>query len=141
MRLRLLMISLALAACGGSPSNTAASPTPPPTTLLIGGDLTLQSGTSIAHPDGDSGVCFGRSGYSDIVAGAPVTVRDSTGKVVGTSSLGPGNYTGSSFSCFFTWSASVPPSDFYQVEVSRRGALTVSQTEAVARRINMTLGR
>ncbi len=83
--------------------------------------------------------CFGRGGYDDIGAGTSVTVYDANGKIVGTGALDVGSlvvrkdadyedwFTGV---CEFAFAVSVPPSDFYQVEVSHRGRSTVQLAEA-----------
>ena len=78
------------------------------------------------------------AGYSDVNEGASVTIYDAAGAVVGTSRLGPGLTTlhidagGDAYKaqCTFPFSAEVPASDFFQVEVSHRGKVTVTAEEA-----------
>jgi len=70
------------------------------------------------------------SGYSDISAGAPVTVKDDAGKVLASTFLESGIDQGPE--CLFTVTVQVPDSKFYQVEVSHRGVLTYTETQLVA---------
>jgi hypothetical protein len=64
--------------------------------------------------------CRGAGGYSDIEPGAPVTLVDGTGTVLGTSTLSGGS--GSSTECDFSFSIpGVPEVSAYTVEVSHRG--------------------
>jgi serine/threonine-protein kinase len=72
--------------------------------------------------------CSGEGGYDDIRYGTPVTVRDGTGRIIATGSLDGGkSVEPSGGACEFTFRVDgVPKVDFYQVEVSHRGALTYS---------------
>ena len=92
----------------------------------------------------DTVVCVAKGGYDDIREGAQVLATDSAGVVVGTSNLGQGDPTPLPTSaCVFSFSVDVPAgSDFYNVEVSQRGALTFSNAEMVAENwaITFTLG-
>lgn len=92
-------------------------------------------------PSGDTSEdCTGYSGYDDIAAGASVTVYDSAGKVVATGALGTGKPK--SGACVFPVAVDGVPagSKFYQVEVSHRGKVTVSSTEAKAGGFGASLG-
>jgi hypothetical protein len=76
-------------------------------------------------------------GYNDITAGAPVVVKDESGKILATGSLG------SETSCRFPLTVDgIPDAKFYQVEVSHRGALTYSPSDLDQRgwKIELTLG-
>lgn len=95
-----------------------------------------------------SGLCMGQGGYSDIAESAPVSVYDGTGSVIGTGRLArgddhgwtPNDSTERSNQCWFAFTVSVPGSDFYQVEVSHRGKLTVSQSDARSGKVELALG-
>jgi hypothetical protein len=126
MPLSLLGLSLAIAmvaACGGH---------------TLEGKLSLfdtKFGTSI-------GSCTGEGGYDDIRAGAAVIVKDESGKVLATGSLGSGKITDPA-TCEFSFSlADVPDAKFYQIEVSHRGALTYSRDDLDKRgwKVEFTLG-
>ena len=84
--------------------------------------------------------CTGYEGYDDIRAGAGVTVYDSAGKVVATSSLGAGKPKDAA--CVFPVKVPGVPegSKFYQVEISHRGKITVSTAEAKAGEFGASLG-
>jgi hypothetical protein len=72
------------------------------------------------------------TGYDDLTAGAPVTVKDSRGVVLAASSL-PAGKTQTGFTggpvCHFALSVQVPDSAFYQVEVSHRGTVTFTRQD------------
>jgi hypothetical protein len=73
--------------------------------------------------------CSGKDGYSDLAPGAPVTVKDESGKLIGTGSLDAGK-AGQGVRC--TWKFSIdnlPDAKFYQVEVSHRGELNFSKAD------------
>ncbi|OKI14366.1 hypothetical protein A6A07_13595 [Streptomyces sp. CB03911] len=99
--------------------------------------MTLNSSASSAP---GSQVCEGRSGYKDIAQGAAVTVYDGEGVVVATGSLGSGVVVGSF--CRFTLHVEQVPDDvqFFQVEVSHRGKLTLSAADAKAGKFAGSLG-
>jgi len=78
--------------------------------------------------DSDEGTCSGISGFNDLRDGATVTVYDSTGKIVGTTSLFGSTYDLVSVSsrkiiCTFKWELKDVPNDDagYSVEVTSRG--------------------
>ncbi|WP_233288996.1 hypothetical protein [Kitasatospora sp. MBT63] len=132
-------VGLAWAAAGAD-GKVAASPTAGTKgdssgfTLL--GTMTL-SGSN--RPVGSDG-CAGRSGYDDILEGTSVTVYDASGKVVAEGELGGGIRKGTA--CEFPVHVGHVPetSNFYQVEVSHRGKLTVSVDDAKAGRFAASLG-
>jgi hypothetical protein len=88
----------------------------------------------------DQGECAGDGGYDDIAEGTQVTVYSSTGEVLATGSLGTSVYAGGV--CEFEITVKSVPSghDFYQVEVSHRGKIAVSDKEARAGATSLTLG-
>jgi hypothetical protein len=101
--------------------------------------------------DGDTKICNGTGGYSDIyggirigdsvVGGSQVTLRDESGKVLATTSLETKLIFSESCDFEFTLS-NVPDADFYQLEVSHRGGLTFSKQELESRSwdVRVTLG-
>jgi hypothetical protein len=95
--------------------------------------------SSASSTSGGQG-CEGRGGYKDIAEGAAVTVYDGGGAVVATGSLGSGVMVGSS--CRFTLYVEQVPegADFFQVEVSHRGKLTLSAADAKAGKFSGTIG-
>lgn len=152
---------LVLAACGAS--SRATSKTTPtnapfvtaPTTHSLTGSLALGSGVYPANFTVDDSIhsrfggdlCYGRAGYDDITEGAQVVVKDASGTIVATGSLGAGEANGTAgdigpngqlvpstaTTCTFPITVgSVPDSSFYSVEVSHRGAQTYSRDQLVA---------
>lgn len=77
------------------------------------------------------GICVDQPGYADIRAGAPVTLRDEGGTIIGTGTLGPGAAAGGGCEFAFTIPA-VPERPFYSVEVSHRGQVTSSLADLAA---------
>lgn len=104
-------------------SGSAASATPSPSTTTVRGEFVLY--------DSDMYSCSPSSGYSDIGSSTPVTLKNESGTLIGSTSLGFG--TGSGSTC--TWSYSFPgvSTDFtyYTVSVGRRGDITNSHSEMV----------
>lgn len=89
--------------------------------------------------------CEGTGGYNDIAEGASVTVYDSAGKVVAEGELGAGKYADAadfSGDCVFPFMVPGVPkgTKFYQVEITHRGKITASVTEAEAGTFQVDLG-
>jgi hypothetical protein len=85
--------------------------------------------------------CSGSGGYSDIDTGSSVTVYDGSGAVVATGMLGSGRASSSSTCEFAVTVPNVPAgSDFYQVEVSHRGKVTVEGRRLETDGVSLTLG-
>jgi hypothetical protein len=103
--------------------------------------MTLKNPTPL---DFNHQACAGSGGYGDIVAGAAVTVYDDAGKVVATGSLGPGKYESadSVAPCVFPVSVPGVPQGpkFFQIEISHRGKLTLSDDDAQSGRFAGSLG-
>ncbi len=119
---------LALAACGGSST--------------LHGTIHLTSSSGVVH-SGTS--CAGTGGYDDMTAGAPVTVKNEAGSVIGTGSLGQGvsdpNYP--TVACDFSFTISdLADAKFYSVEVSHRGAINYSKADLdkAGWKISLSLG-
>jgi hypothetical protein len=136
---------------GTSPLQDAADLTSTPAaqdaTFTLSGGITLS----------DSGIrgtatdCYGTGGYNDLSVGLGVTVYDAGGKIVATGSLESSEGRGTELSgggpplllsCRFEVRVYKVPkgSDFYQVEVGRRGKITVSAKQATSGAFRATLG-
>lgn len=111
-------------------SVTTSTPTSSPRTFMLQGSLVLRGVAS----------CMPYGGYSDIAEGASVTVYDAAGKVTATGSLGSGQHD--DLSCVFPIIVPNVPDDqqFYQVEVTHRGKVTVTSAQAKAGQVGLTLG-
>ena len=81
----------------------------------------LRQGKTYPCPQGSGG------GFNDIVAGAQVIVQDGNGAVLATTALTGGRVN--MHGCTFDFRVEVPVTDFYQVLVSHRGALTYSRDD------------
>ncbi|MEU5496163.1 hypothetical protein [Streptomyces griseofuscus] len=105
--------------------------------------LNAHATTATFDSPGDC-IGYGGGGTGDIVPGAPVSVYDADGKVVAQGKLGAGELldASSSVPCRFTVTVPDVPggSKFYQVEVSNRGKVTVSEADAQAGRFAASLG-
>jgi hypothetical protein len=67
-----------------------------------------------------------------------VVINDETNKVIGTSQLGDGSYTGDD--CIFRFVVSnLPRAKFYKVEVSHRGQLTYSLDDLASKNWQLDL--
>lgn len=113
---------------------------PKPAPFTLSGKLELSAdGAFSANPR-----CGGKGGYDDINRGASVTVYDAGGTVVATGELGEGRFVGQKLDdpCAFPFTvANVPGGgQFYQVEVSHRGKVTVTADAAKAGAVKLTLG-
>jgi hypothetical protein len=93
----------------------------------ISGEFTLRESAI----DGDAILrteitCAGRGGYSDIRPGLQVLVKNGSGETLGISDLGVGDKTEFP-TCKFPFKVTdLPRSDFYSIEVGRRGSLEYS---------------
>lgn len=106
-----------------------------PTSHTITGTMTLID--SSGWTSGEE--CYGTGGYDDIGEGSSVTIRDGRDAIIATGSLGGGTggeayLDDSTVSCNLSFSvADVPDVDFYQIEVSHRGALSYSKADMVSK--------
>ncbi len=104
-------------------------------TIAVDGDITVTSSRSTQSV---GGACTTSGGFTDIAAGAQVVIKDGTGKVVATTTLGPG--TGVGGACTFPFKVAVPQgSDFYGVELGRRGVVQYG-ADQLAAGVHLTLG-
>ena len=100
------------------------------------------SGTFVLHGTGDesygwekSGApCEGQEGYSDIVEGAQVVIKNSAGEQIALGGLGPGRTVEDDewYQCHFDFTIPDVPVDgaIYSVEVTHRGSVSFSQDQA-----------
>lgn len=104
------------------------------------------SGTfSVTDPDmrrtgPQEGPCSTEGGYDDVQVGLRVVIKDGSGSILATGALGRGEWaphrvSGVSYEkvCRFSFAVNdVPDSDFYTIEVGRRGELSYSKAELEA---------
>lgn len=113
-----------------SSASASVTTTTAPATHDVRGTLDLTSYSSIESVDHD---CTGTGGYSDLQGGANVVVRDDSGHIVGTGSLGEGSGTSESGECKFPWAVhGLTDADFYTVEIANRKGPTYSRDQLVA---------
>ncbi|GLZ37749.1 hypothetical protein [Actinokineospora sp. NBRC 105648] len=114
-----------------------ASAPPGPQRFTLRGTFELHAGSSMTRGSGNT--CAGTGGYSDIASGTSVTVYDGSGTVLGVDYLGTPLAVGSI--CTFQFGVAVTAGhDYYQVEVSHRGKITVTEADAKAGKVSATLG-
>ncbi|OZF49695.1 hypothetical protein [Rhodococcus sp. 14-2470-1a] len=100
-----------------------------PETFEVLGAITLEDSiTTYGLPDGFE--CAGKGGYKDIGPGAAVTVTDEAGTLLAKGAIATSS--GGSSGCWLDFTvADVPRGKaFYKVEVSHRGELTYTESEA-----------
>jgi hypothetical protein len=116
---------------------TAAASTPAVATFTLTGTMEV---TGVRNWRRVSTQCEGAGGYDDIAEGTSVTVYSGNGTVVGTGRLTNGVVFDAR--CSFSVVVEKVPvgADFFQVEVSHRGKLTLSAADAKAGKFAGTLG-
>jgi len=89
---------------------------------------------------GEERVCFGTGGFDDLRSGASVRVIDAAGDVIATTRLEGGRAEGAG--CEFTFTASVPETDFYEIQVAGRGgpAYSFEDLEAADWTVSLSIG-
>jgi hypothetical protein len=117
---------LLLAAC-----SPAATPTPRPTSTApahtMMGTFTLGPSSSFI---GGTDFCRGTGAYDDIKAGAEVTVKNESGKIIGTSQLTDQPIRVPEDKCVLNFQVtSLPVADSYSIAVGRRGEMTYSYAD------------
>jgi hypothetical protein len=120
-------ICLLLVACG--PSESTPTPSPPSTApaYTMIGTFTLGPSSSFI---GGTDFCRGTGAYDDIKAGAEVTVKDESGKIIGTSQLTDQPIRVPEDKCVLDFKVtSLPVADSYSIAVGRRGAITYSHAD------------
>lgn len=82
---------------------------------------------------GTDDYCYGSGGYSDIKGAMPVTIRDGKGNILATGNTESGKRPSGKYSnviCKFSFKVNdVPKTDFYSVEIGRRGQINYSYEE------------
>jgi len=88
----------------------------------------------------DGASCEGADGYSEIGHDTPVTVKNGTGAILATTSLGQGK--GSTANCTFSFSFPVTEGqDRYVVSVGRRGEFSYTFEQLRVRGVQIHLGQ
>ncbi|MFD4658245.1 hypothetical protein ACFWP2_21755 [Kitasatospora sp. NPDC058444] len=106
-----------------------------PETFTLTGSMSLNTGST------KGAACAGRGGYSDIAMGASVTVYDEGGRVLATGTLGGGKPKSLDGCDFPVTVPNVPKGpQFYQVEVSHRGRISLPKADAEAGLLAVSLG-
>jgi len=86
-------------------------------------------------------VCQGAGGYTDLLEGTPVVVRDGDGQILGTTHFGAGKgagggklgATGAPSACVFAFTVKhVPDADTYSFQMSHRGGVVYTHEELEA---------
>lgn len=90
--------------------------------------------------------CYGTGGYGDIKGGMSVTIQDGKGNILAIGRTGNGTHPSSEYSsvqCVFDFQVDdVPKSDFYSIQVGRRGQLNYSYEEMKSKNweVSLSLG-
>lgn len=95
------------------------------------GTFTLHDKDLSGGIDASGDNCEGSGPYSDLGPGTPVTLKDETGKILGSAFLGTGS--GLAIQCTWTFTFEKVPTSakFYSFEVGGRGAITYSNADMV----------
>lgn len=126
----------------GSTRATAGAPAPRERDPVLRGAMAIP----YRGPAPSAGeLCRGTGGYDDVREGAQVVVKDGGGKIIASTSLSSGKVARPEYTwrCQFEFTIEdVPKADFYQIEVSHRGALTYPRQELEERGwfVSFTLG-
>lgn len=90
--------------------------------------------------------CYGSGGYSDIQGEMSVTIQDGKGNILAIGRTGNGTHPSSEYSsvqCVFEFQVdNIPKSDFYSIQVGRRGQLNYSYEEMKSKNweVSLSLG-
>jgi len=100
-----------------------------PTTHTVTGTFQLTDSSIPSSIEAVGGTCHGTGGYSDLVQGIPVILKDESGTVLSSGTLSDG--VGTTYLCDFTFTLPDVPdtAKFYVVSVSHRGQLSQSHAE------------
>jgi hypothetical protein len=97
-------------------------------------DQAQQGGTTAAIGTTCNG--GGGTGYDDIVQGAQVTVKNEKGAIIATGSLANGKWVREACRMPFTI-PNVPGAKFYSIEVTSRGAQTLSKADLATKKYDV----
>lgn len=107
-----------------------------PQVFALSGVMVLRKGY-----DGSNDACFGTGGFSDIAAGAQVTVTDQAGATIALGKLTTGRARGEGGCSFGFYILDVPlGKGFYGVEVSHRGVIRFAESEVTTSQVKVSLG-
>jgi hypothetical protein len=112
-------------------------------TIEIAKGATITGSFELVDKDisrGGPGECQGTGGFSDINQNMQVVVLDGKRNTIATGNLEADNYSGeySNVACAFPFRIeNVPISDFYEIEVGRRGSLKYSLDEMRSKKWNL----
>lgn len=124
----MVALAILLTACGGQ-----AEPSPEPTAVPTEALHTLAGTFTLHATDGGwrpNSRCKGSGGYSDIVPGMGMTLKDGEGTILGTARFGNGTVAERGQQCVFEFTfEEVPVADFYVLDSGRRGEQTYSREE------------
>lgn len=144
-----LMTVLVAAACGGGSSSPDASPprsSSPAPQIQLSGQVRLASYTGGAvaaqgrlNYDIAAKGCFGTGSFASVKQGQTVEVADDSGRVIGTATLGAGDFSAAS-ACAFPFSTSVPESAFYRLTLPGYPTVTVDKAKAAAGGARISVG-
>jgi hypothetical protein len=142
----MVLAAVVLAALVAGCTGKAAAPKPAvPQVHRLEGNYTVHG--IFRHRNYGSPCMAADAGYADIQAGTPVVVRDTSGAVVGSATLGDGTLRqqplrGRDDDCLFRFSLTVPDRAEYRIEVGTRGTVRFSQAdlERAHWTANLTIG-
>lgn len=110
--------------------------------LLANRDMAVTGDITVTSPSGVTSVgtvCTVGGGYADIKTGTQVVIKDAVGKVLATTVLGVGTGDGGR-GCRFPFRVDVPRgSDFYGVDLGRRGVVQFT-ADQMADGVHLTIG-
>jgi hypothetical protein len=115
---------------GSYQTRVISQPSPGVENITISGQLVLISYPHHRYPDGSCGGEIG-GGYQDIQPGLTVVIRDGSNNIIGMGKLSPGKIE-EGVSCVFPYRiAGVPKTNFYSIEIGRRGSVNYSYQDLV----------
>jgi hypothetical protein len=90
---------------------------------------------------GNQSLCQVQDGFSDLAVGAPITVKDQAGTIIGTGSFAMGTYANGACAVPFHVDG-LPDAPFYSLEIGRRPALAYSRADLESHgwKLDLTLG-
>lgn len=106
--------------------------------IRVTGTLTLTPNSYFTSSYSYTSPCT-TAGYSDITGGTPVVIRDADGRISGMGELRSGRRSGPS--CVYSFDVDqVDRSDYYSVEVARRGEVTFTAEQVNTGNVHLILG-
>lgn len=157
MILPLLFLAILSVGCSEIRRDPDSAVVPSPTTAenatkTLTGSFEIRD---LAYQEQAGGPCSGSDGYSDIDAGTAISIKNGSGQLIAVGSLGAGVRVATpdaeqymvggriqTYCVFPIEVKGIPVSDFYQIEVGRRGVLPYTR-EALEQKnwqLTITLG-